>query len=398
MIDAISAKLAVPLIDQTTPAVRFIVAVAAGGIACLFLAFATAVQRSRLNRISIRIHVAGTRGKSTVTRLVAAGLREGGHRVVAKTTGTLPKLVLPDGGEVPIRRWGAASIREQSRFLRVAVRAKAGAIVAEAMAIEPEYLGALERFYIRATDLVITNVRPDHQEQLGEDPNAMALAIARALPKGGRVFATAEAATPVIREEAQQRRCELTIVESDEDADPEATNLMLARAVCRHYGIDGAATESAMLAAQQDVGAFSLKWLIMEGHSIRFANAFSCNDVESFRQLWNRHQPPGAPAAFLFNARADRPLRSRAFLRLLPVLSPAAALYLTQRSRTLLRWAIDAGFDRGRVHLLADGPARDQLARIASDATEGTVIWGTGNFRGVGARMTAFTNAASRSC
>lgn len=398
MIDAFPASLTAPLLDQVTPAARFCIALAAGSIAGLFLAIAAVIQRRRLGRIPIRIHVAGTRGKSTVTRLVAAGLRAGGHRVVAKVTGTQPKLIRPDGTEVLIRRWGAASIREQSAFLRAASRQKADAIVVEAMAIEPEYLGALERFYIRATDFVITNVRPDHQEQLGEDPDAMALSIARALPTGARVIVTAEAATPIIRAEAQRRHCELIVVDDGHDSDPDIANLMLARAVCRHYKIDEAAAEAAMLAAQKDIGAFSLQQLTLDGRSVRFANAFSCNDVESFRQLWRRHQPPGVPAAFLFNARTDRPLRSRVFLTSLPLLSPEAALYITQGSRALLRWAIDAGFERSRVHILADAPAGDQLARIASGAADGTIIWGTGNFRGAGADIAAFATAAARPC
>ena len=46
------------------------------------------VHRLYLKRITIRIHVNGTRGKSSVTRLIAAGLREGDITTCAKTTGT----------------------------------------------------------------------------------------------------------------------------------------------------------------------------------------------------------------------------------------------------------------------------------------------------------------------
>ena len=46
------------------------------------------IHRRRLGRIPTRIHVSGTRGKSSVTRLVAAALREAGVPTAAKTTGT----------------------------------------------------------------------------------------------------------------------------------------------------------------------------------------------------------------------------------------------------------------------------------------------------------------------
>ena len=387
-----------PLLDQVTPFARFIVALVAGTAACMFLAATAFFHRRRLKRIPIRIHIAGTRGKSTVTRLVAAGLRAGGHRVVAKTTGTQPTLFHTDGSQVEIRRWGAASIREQSSLIRAAAREKANAMVVEAMAIEPEYLGALERFYIKATDLLITNVRPDHQEQLGDSPDAMALAITRAIPTGNRLFVTAEAATPLVREKAQQLRCQLIVLGDAHDSDPDEVNLALARAVCRHYGIEDKISDAAMRDAQKEIGAFTLQSITIRGRSVSFANAFSCNDVDSFQKLWQRHQPQGMPAAFLFNARADRPLRSCAFLSLLSRLAPDAPLYVTQGTWPLRQWAQKAGFDRNRVHLLPRISAQQQLDRIARDLADGTVIWGTGNFRGAGADMTTFVDATARPC
>ena len=73
-------------------------------------------HRRLLRAIPVRIHVAGTRGKSTTTRLIAAALRAGGRRVVAKTTGSEPRLILPDGRDEIWPRRGPATIREQMRF------------------------------------------------------------------------------------------------------------------------------------------------------------------------------------------------------------------------------------------------------------------------------------------
>ena len=71
-----------------------------------------------LNAIPLRIHVNGTRGKSSVTRLIAAGLREGGLRTFAKTTGTAPRVIDEDGKDRIIHRLRLPSIGEQVRLLK----------------------------------------------------------------------------------------------------------------------------------------------------------------------------------------------------------------------------------------------------------------------------------------
>src|SRR5262245_47890595 len=228
------------------PDARLIVVAAICLLACTFLCARAAAHRHRLARIPVRVHVAGTRGKSATVRLIAAGFRGGGFRVLAKHTGTVPRLILPDGTEHPIRPSGPPAIREQQIFLAAAHRARAEVIVSEAMAIQPEYLRALERFYIRATDLVVTNVRPDHHEQLGVAADAISQAIAECVPSGGRVYVTAEAAVPAILDRAATHNNAI-IVEPDapSSGDPEQANRELALAICRRHGISDEHAEEA---------------------------------------------------------------------------------------------------------------------------------------------------------
>ena len=82
-----------------------------------------------LNSIPLRIHVNGTRGKSSVTRLVAAGLRAGGVRTFAKTTGTAPRVIDADGKDRIIHRLRLPSIGEQVRLLRYFAGEKPDAVV-----------------------------------------------------------------------------------------------------------------------------------------------------------------------------------------------------------------------------------------------------------------------------
>ena len=57
---------------------------------------------SNVKKIPFRIQVNGTRGKSSVTRLIAGGLRASGMKVIAKTTGTKPRFIISDKEEEQI--------------------------------------------------------------------------------------------------------------------------------------------------------------------------------------------------------------------------------------------------------------------------------------------------------
>ena len=59
----------------------------------------TVSHRRNLMKIPLRILVNGTRGKTSVTRLVASALNEAGLMTYAKTTGSDAKWIMPDGSE-----------------------------------------------------------------------------------------------------------------------------------------------------------------------------------------------------------------------------------------------------------------------------------------------------------
>src|SRR5713226_3708402 len=94
-------------------------------------------HQKNINAIPIRVMVNGTRGKSSVTRLIAAGLRSGGIKTLGKTTGTKPRLIYPNGSEVPIIRPGKANIIEQRMVFNKAVDLGVDALVVECMAVLP---------------------------------------------------------------------------------------------------------------------------------------------------------------------------------------------------------------------------------------------------------------------
>lgn len=101
-----------------------------------FLILEKILHERRLRLIPIRIHVNGTRGKSSVVRLIAGALREAGVRTLAKTTGAKPTLIYPDGHEEMVSRRGPSRIQEQVRFVKKAAKMNVKAIVVECMALD----------------------------------------------------------------------------------------------------------------------------------------------------------------------------------------------------------------------------------------------------------------------
>src|SRR5574342_958727 len=81
------------------------------------------INRQR-NAIPLRISVTGTRGKSSVVRIIASILREDGRKVIAKTTGSQARFILPDAQEIEVARRGVISIIEQKRFIKKAAKIK----------------------------------------------------------------------------------------------------------------------------------------------------------------------------------------------------------------------------------------------------------------------------------
>ena len=168
-----------------------------GGVEILALAGAgllglgaleTIQHRRKLARIKTRVHVSGTRGKSSVTRLVAAGMRHAGIATAAKTTGTLARMILPDGREVPVFRPAGANVTEQIRIVDAAQSLGARALVIECMALQPELHWVSENKFVRATHGVITNARADHLDVMGPGVADVARTLAGMTPVGGTLI------------------------------------------------------------------------------------------------------------------------------------------------------------------------------------------------------------------
>jgi gamma-polyglutamate synthase len=352
-------------------------------------------HRRALRSIPVRIHVAGTRGKSTTTRLIAAALRASGRRVVAKTTGSEPRLILPDGREEIWPRRGPATIREQISFVRRAAQLGADAIVVECMAIRPEFVFASERHLIEATTTVITNTRADHLEDIGESSEASAHALAWSICADGHLVLSAEAASPALLARAKARNTTVTVVDTA-GLTPIEADRTLALAIVAAHGVPATIAKPAMGRATPDPGSFRERTLKIEGKPVRFANAFACNDIDSLKLLWPTVDNGESPVVLL-NARRDRPLRTQRFLAFLAAQVPMPLLFIVG-DPLAARLARRAGFDPDKVRQLRARLPDKALRELAAAAPSGGVIWGLGNYQGFGAHLTAALAGRDEPC
>lgn len=300
----------------------------------LALGGAERLARDRaLRAIPIRIHVNGTRAKSTVTRLIWSALTEAGVPTIAKTTGTAARLLLPDRREIPLRRVGPASIREQLEFLRHARRAGARAAVVECMALEPTLQYVAEHAMVRATIGVITNVRSDHTEVMGRDLSSIAATLANTIPARGVLVTGASRFAALFQERAADLGTRLVVVDSNTpgpsgEADDRARWLVedtvLALAVTRELGIDDAVAERGFAHVPHDPGMVNRGTTSLRGGEVTWIDATAANDPESLAILledfvpWHAAQVGDSrrPARILiYHHRSDRAARLECFAR-----------------------------------------------------------------------------------
>ena len=173
-------------------------------------------HQKRLASIPVRVHVNGTRGKSSMTRLIAAGLRAGGMRTIAKTTGTMPRFIYHDGTEVPVARAGKANVIEQVRIVRRASELQAQVLVTECMGVNPELQSLLEDRMIRSTHSVITNARADHLDEMGPTVRDVARNLGRTISRNGSFFTAEREHLDIFKKIASERGTTVRWIEAEE--------------------------------------------------------------------------------------------------------------------------------------------------------------------------------------
>lgn len=246
----------------------------------------------RLDKIKIRVYVNGIRGKSTVTRLIAGVLREAGYNTVGKTTGSAARVILPNGDETRIIRPSAPTIMELMNIVERNTNQDTEAIVFETMALQPRNQKASQELLVKGNISVITNVREDHQDVMGETLEEIADTMSLTIPYDGTLI-TAED-RPHLRERlaqnAARRNSTLLYADPAKVTDRDIAgfeylsfkeNVAIGLAVAELLGIPRNIAMRGMWNSRPDIGVVSIQRTQWKGKRIIWAPLFAVNDKES---------------------------------------------------------------------------------------------------------------------
>lgn len=258
-----------------------------------------------VDRIPIRILVTGSRGKSSMVRLLTAALEGAGVSAAGRITGVLPREIY-EGKETLILRSGPGSVEEMRWWLRSLPVGAQGAVL-ENSAVDPDLQGLAWR-WMKPSCTVLTNVRPDHEEVWGHGEAMASAALCGGIGGGAVILPGSVAAVPAVSRILGMKGCEL--LSCPDGARFRETHLSLVSGVCSFLGLD---VEKALAAARDlapDVADFRL---FREGKGM-LASAFSANEPESTESLFQSTGWERKETTVLYNSRKDRVARLRSFL------------------------------------------------------------------------------------
>jgi poly-gamma-glutamate synthase PgsB/CapB len=284
------------------------------------------IELARLRKsIPTVISVTGTRGKTSVVRLLASVLREDGRVVLAKSTGSEAQYVLPDGTVENVPRKGAVTILEQKELLRRASKLKVDCLVVEVMSIHPEYHVVESQRILKPDIVLLTNIRRDHMDAMGGSEKDVANVLTLDFPSGTNAYVTREAQQLLGVAELQHSGIRVHVVQpTQNDSQPGlhaalpkeefSENLDLVVSAARALKVDDKTIVKGIQNAIHDMGRLRIWNLEVEGKRIYVVNGFAANDPESTKKVLEKTQEilggSASGMSGLLNLRRDRPDRT----------------------------------------------------------------------------------------
>ncbi|MEA2103668.1 MAG: poly-gamma-glutamate synthase PgsB [Candidatus Cloacimonadota bacterium] len=342
------------------------------------------------------IHVNGTRGKSSVTRLIASGLRAGGLKIVAKTTGSAPRIILENGNEIPIARFFGANIKEQLKIVEFASKRNIDVLVLECMAVTPEYQWITEQKMLHSEVGVITNIRLDHLDLMGPGMKNVTYSICNTIPTNSTAFTSEKKLFPVMEKIAKKRNTTIHYCNPNEIANEDIEdfpfiehkeNVSLSLDVCENCGIDRKIALSAMKKTNPDIGATRIYNMNINGKIIYFVHSFAANDPESTKYIVdyikNLH-PNIDHFGLVLNTRADRMYRSKQLIQMLTDVAFDRLFLIGEESSSIKSFALRHKIDGNKIEEMGWTRGDELMSKVNQLEDKTVLLIGIGNIGGNG--------------
>tara|TARA_B100002052_G_scaffold299110_1_gene335361 strand:+ start:484 stop:1644 length:1161 start_codon:yes stop_codon:yes gene_type:complete len=355
------------------------------------------IHHKYLKNIPIRIHVNGSRGKSSVVRLIAAGLRAGNIKVFGKTTGTSPRIIDENGEDKYIHRLRSASIGEQISLIRYFSKLNPEALVIECMAVNPQYQWISEQKIVKSTIGVMTNVRPDHLDEMGITMNQITNSMSNTIPFGGIMVSSENKKNNILKNIAEERNTKFYKVNNEIDDSKlknfryleHKENVSLALKVCELCGIDYDVALKGMEICKPDPGALTIWSLKYKKNSFKFINAFAANDPASTLKTWkmiNKRMNSNNFTIFL-NTREDRQYRTIQLINL--IFKELKPNIVVLRGKNFPKELDDLMAENRKivVHKFPYSIKQKKLIKFMAENLNESVVLGIGNIVGWGEEL-----------
>ena len=201
------------------------------------------------------------------------------------------------------------------------------ALIIECMALKPEYQLISERMIVRSNIGVLTNVREDHQDVMGETLPEIARSLLSTCPWNGTLVTSEQnqEILDIMADVAAERGSVLVVADPACVTDDEIArfdyiafkeNVAIAIVISEMLGIDREVAMRGMVRADPDPGVLRIKELAIGDKHVTWANLFAVNDRESMVAAMEKLVPyitDETTSVGILNNRSDRQRRAMQF-------------------------------------------------------------------------------------
>ena len=260
------------------------------------------LHMKRVNSVKTRILINGTRGKTTITRLLVSSLQSAGIKTIGRTTGSEAQIILPSGEIEEIKRRRPARVYELIKFWKRAEECGAECAVVECMALQKENQKAIRDTLVSPTSVVIANTFVDHVPEMGRSIESTSEVLCMSIPKNAKLYVT---------EHLYDDFQDVTFVDAKSETSPREdihpSAIAIVRAILKDMKINEEYLNEGIKNFIPDKGLLKP---FNVGSSSLFIPSFSINDLSSMNSAlskWNRK------VNLIYNNRKDREYRISLF-------------------------------------------------------------------------------------